>query len=62
MCRRALHFRVVALRFSHEKGGRFTVQGIGRIGIAEELRDEHLEDVNHIVHGGPCLVDDVETD
>jgi hypothetical protein len=26
------------------------------------LGDEHLEDVDHIVHGGPCLVDDVETD
>jgi hypothetical protein len=24
------------------------------------LRDEDLEDVDHVVHGRPCLVDDVE--
>jgi hypothetical protein len=57
-----LDFRVVTLGFSHEERGCFAVQRVGRIWVAEELGNEHLEDVDHIVHGRPGLVDDIETD
>jgi hypothetical protein len=59
---RTLHLRIVALRLPHQKSGSFAVQGIGRVGVPKKLRNEDFEDVNHVVHWRPCLVDDVETD
>jgi hypothetical protein len=56
------HFGVVAFWFPHKKRRSFAVQGIGRVGVPQELRKEDLEDVDHVVHWRPCLVDDVETD
>lgn len=56
------HFSVVGLGLAHEHGCCFAVERVGRVGVAEELREEDLEDVDHVVHGGPGLVDDVEAD
>ena len=48
--RHTLDFRIVAFRLSHEERGRLAVQRIGWVGISEKLRDEDLEDVDHVVH------------
>lgn len=57
-----LHFDVVALRFPHQKRGCLAVEGVGRIGIPKQLRQEDLKYVDHVEHGRPSLVDDVEAD
>jgi hypothetical protein len=45
-----LHFRLIALGFSHEQSRSFSVQRIRRVRIPEELRKEDLEDVDHVEH------------
>jgi hypothetical protein len=60
--KRTLYFGVVALGFSHEQRRSFAVQGVCGVGVSEELREEDFEDVDHVVHGRPGLVDDVEAD
>ncbi len=57
---RTLDFRVVALRLAHEEGSGLAIQGVCRVGIPQQLREEDLEDVYHIEHGRPRLVDDVQ--
>lgn len=54
-----LYFRIVALGLSYQQGSGLSVQGVGRVRITKELREEDLEDVDHIEHGRPSLVDDV---
>ena len=36
--------------------GCLVVEGVRRIGVQEELREECVEDVQDVVHGRPCLV------
>lgn len=52
----------VALGLSHQQSGSLAVQGIGRVGIPQELRQEDLENVDHVEHRRPSLVDDVKAD
>lgn len=44
-----------------EQRGSFRVEWVAGVGVVEELRKEHFEDVLQVVHGGPGLVDDIET-
>jgi hypothetical protein len=53
---------IVRLRVLHQQRRSLAIQRIGRIGIAQQLRQEDLEDVDHVVHRRPSLVDHVETD
>jgi hypothetical protein len=57
-----LHLRLVTLGFSHEQGRRLAIQRVGRVWVAEELGKEDLEDIDHVEHGRPGLVDDIEAD
>jgi hypothetical protein len=57
-----LHLCIVALRFPHKKRGCFTVQGVRGVWVSQKLREKDFEDIDHIIHGRPCLVDDVEAD
>ena len=41
--------RIVLLWFPHEQRCRLAVERIGRVGIPQQLRQEHLEDVDHVV-------------
>jgi hypothetical protein len=54
------HLGIVALWLSHEKRRCLTVQGICWIWVSQKLWEEDFEDVDHVVHGRPCLVDDIE--
>lgn len=49
----------VGLLVAHVERSGLAVQGIRRVGVGEQLREEALEDVEHLVHGRPCLVDHV---
>lgn len=60
--RHTFHLSLIGLWLPHHQCCCFAIQRIGRIGIAEELRQEDLKDVDHVVHGRPGLVDDVQTD
>lgn len=60
--RRTLDPHVVPLRIPHQQRRRLTVQGVRRVWVAEELGKEDLEDVDHVEHGRPSLVDHVEAD
>lgn len=51
---------IVACGISHEEGRGLAVEGVGRVGVAEELRQEDFKDVDHVKHGRPGLVDDIE--
>jgi len=51
---------IVARGISHEEGGGLTVEGVGRVRVAEKLREEDLEDVDHVKHGRPGLIDNIE--
>lgn len=55
-----LHLGLVALRLAHHERGRLAVQRVGGVRVAQELREEDFENVDHVVHGRPGLVDDVE--
>lgn len=55
-------FDIVAFRFAYQQSGSFTVEGIGGVRISEKLWQEDFEDVDHIKHRRPGLVDHVETD
>lgn len=57
-----LHLRLVALGFPHHQCGSFAIEGIGGVGVAEELRQKDFEDVDHVVHGRPRLIDNIEAD
>lgn len=57
-----LHLGLVVLGIPQQQGGGLAVERVGRVRIAQELREEHLEDVDHVVHGRPGLVDDIEAD
>ena len=51
---------VVALRLPHQQRGRLSIQRIGGVRVAQELGQEDLENVDHVEHGRPGLVDDVQ--
>lgn len=51
---------IVACGISHEEGRGLAVEGVGRVGVAEELRQEDFKDVDHVKHGRPRLVDNIE--
>lgn len=57
-----LDFGLVALGLPHHKSCRLSVQRIGWIWIAKKLWKEDLEDVDHVVHWRPRLVDHIQTD
>jgi hypothetical protein len=52
---------IIRLWILHQHRSSLSIQRIGRIGVSQQLRQKDLEDVDHIVHGRPSLVDDVET-
>jgi hypothetical protein len=52
---------IVCLRILHQQRRSLSIQRIRRIGVSQQLRQEDLEDVDHVVHRRPSLVDDVET-
>lgn len=64
MCFETLTFysSIIASRFSHQQGSSFTIQWICWIWIPQQLGEEHFKYVDHIEHGGPGLIDDIETD
>lgn len=43
------------------EGRRLGVQGVSRVGVKEQLGQEHVEDVNQVEHRGPGLIDDIKT-
>jgi hypothetical protein len=53
---------IVALGFPHQKRGCFTIKRVCGVGVSQELWEKDFEDVDHVVHWRPCLVDDVEAD
>ena len=55
-----LDLDIICLWLFHQKRRRLAVQRIRRIGVAQELWEEDFEDVDHVVHGRPCLVDHVK--
>jgi hypothetical protein len=59
---RTLNLQIVALGLPNHQGGGLAVEGVGGVGVAEQLGQEDLEDVDHIKHGRPCLVDDIQAD
>ena len=50
---------LVALRFSHQQGCCLAIQGICGVRISQELWKEDLEDVDHIKHWRPGLIDHI---
>ncbi len=53
-------FGIIAFRLPHQQSGRFTIQGVGRVRVSEQLRKKDFENVDHIIHWRPCLVDHVQ--
>ena len=54
-----LHFGIVGSGFAHQEGRGFSVQGIGGVGVAQELRQEYFKDVDQIcvcVGGRVCFI------
>jgi hypothetical protein len=52
---------VVRFWILHQQRSGLAIQRVSRIGVSQQLWQEDLEDVDHIVHRRPSLVDDVET-
>lgn len=42
---------LVILRLPDKHSRSFTIEGVGRVGVPQELWEEHFEDVDHIEHG-----------
>lgn len=57
-----LDLDIVRFSIPHQQGRRLAVEWVCRVRVAEQLRKEHFEDVDHVEHGGPGLVDDVQAD
>ncbi|KAK6706262.1 hypothetical protein SNK03_010086 [Fusarium graminearum] len=53
-------FSIVALGFSYQQGCCFAVERVGRVGVSQKLGEEDLENVDHIKHGRPSLVNDIQ--
>lgn len=53
------YFGVVALRIPKHQSGSLSVQGVRRVWVPQQVWQECLEDVDHVVHGRPRLVDDI---
>ena len=53
---------LICLWIPHQQRRGFSVQRVGGVRVAEELWEEDFEDVDHVEHWGPGLVDDVEAD
>lgn len=56
------HFCLVCFGFPHHQCCCFTIERIRRVRVAEKLRQEDFKDVDHVIHGGPCLIDHIKTD
>lgn len=56
------NLQLICLWIPHQQRGGFTIERIGRVRVAQQLRKEDLEDVDHVEHGRPGLVYDVEAD
>jgi hypothetical protein len=54
-------FCLVCRRFTHHQCGSFAIERIGWVGICKQLREKDLEDVDHVVHWRPGLIDDIQT-
>lgn len=62
MRRPTLDLGLVILGLPHQQRRRLSVQRIARIRVAQQLRQEDFEDVDHIEHRRPGLVDHVQAD
>lgn len=40
---------------------RLAIHGVGRVRVSEQLRQEHLKDIDQVEQGAPGLVDHIET-
>lgn len=58
----AFHPCIVTSRLSHQQRSSFAIQGVGRVRIPKELWQEDLENVDHVKHGRPGLVDNIKAD
>lgn len=56
------HFGLVLFGFVQVESGSVAVQRVDGVRVGEQLRQERFEHVDQVVHGRPCLVDDVEAD
>jgi len=57
-----LDLSIVALGLPHKQSCSFSIEWVGRIWVSKELWEEDLEDIDHIEHRRPSLVDDIKTD
>lgn len=55
-------FGIISLWFSHQKRSRLPIERVCGVWISEQLRQEDLEDVDHIEHWRPGLVDNIQAD
>lgn len=53
--------RLIARLIPHQHSRSLSIQWIARIWITEQLWQKDFENVDHVEHWGPSLVDDVET-
>lgn len=59
-CKCTPDFGFVAFRLSHHQSCRLAIERVLRVRIPQQLGEEDFEDVDHVEHGRPCLVDNVE--
>ena len=48
---RTFNLRFISLWISHKQSGCFAIEGIRRIGVAQQLREEDFKDIDHVEHG-----------
>ncbi len=57
---RTFDFLLIHLGISHQKRRCLAVERIRWVGVSEELGQEDFEDIDHVEHGRPSLINDVE--
>ena len=57
-----LNLGIVAPGLAHQKRGSLSVERVGWVWVPQQLWEEDLENIDHVEHGRPCLVDNVEAD
>jgi len=57
-----LNLGIVAPGLAHQKCGSLSVKRVGWVRVPQQLWEEDLENIDHVEHGRPCLVDNVEAD
>lgn len=55
------NFGLVILGFPNQQRSRLAIQGVRWIRVPQQLGQENLEDVDHVEHWRPSLVDDIQT-